>query len=368
MANWQLTSPLILSLTPILALGAPGCGGASVQKPTGHTRVQTLETSARADRRKIRNLEHELARLESQLRKPQPTSAPNDDEFDEIAALDDGAPELPVEVLEPDLPETLGDAGAPEQEDYEVVGRDEDGLEIVYVGDAAEDRSVKPNPTYLRRRTRPPTRAAARRPTGNQRAHRSAAAGAGPAWDAVTDRLEVTDEIGPTVARQLAAARQGNHRDTAPRRVSEPAPRAPAPKPAKRPVEKSEDTSGPIAEYNRYYRALRAGNHAFAITGFGHFIERHPKHPYADNARYWLAEAFYDQREYQRALDEFNKVLRDYPDGNKVPDALLKIAYCHISLGHTAKARAVLTELSERFPRSRPALLGAKRRVTLDQD
>ena len=205
-----------------------------------------------------------------------------------------------------------------------------------------EDRSVRPSTAYLRSSARrPATHAAARRPPV---ARRRAPSRPQSVLTDRDDRIPVTGEIGPTVARQLAAA---SRRPVATTGRQEPARRA--------------RKSDPKADYKRYYQALRAGNHAFAITGFKHFIERHPRHSYADNALYWLAEAHYDQRAYRVALDAFRKVERDYPTGNKVPDALLKIAFCHIALGERASARAAMAELTERYPRSKPAALAAER-------
>ncbi|HEY0992203.1 MAG TPA: tetratricopeptide repeat protein, partial [Kofleriaceae bacterium] len=64
---------------------------------------------------------------------------------------------------------------------------------------------------------------------------------------------------------------------------------------------------------------------------------------------------------YPRALSEFRRVVEVYPRGNKVPDALLKVGYCYQAMGQGDKARAVLEQVVNIYPKSEPATLAAKR-------
>ena len=45
----------------------------------------------------------------------------------------------------------------------------------------------------------------------------------------------------------------------------------------------------------------------------------------------------------------------------EVPDALLKVGYCYSALGQADKARAVLEQVVNLYPKSEPAALAAKR-------
>ena len=126
------------------------------------------------------------------------------------------------------------------------------------------------------------------------------------------------------------------------------------------------DYGDPRAEYQRYYEALRAGNHSYAVTGFRNFVERFPGHDFADNAQYWLGEAFYDQKRYKSALVEFRKVVDNHPQGNKVPDALLKLGYCYSQLGEVDKAKQVWQQVLQVYPKSNPAALAATKLSELE--
>ena len=94
------------------------------------------------------------------------------------------------------------------------------------------------------------------------------------------------------------------------------------------------------------------------------FLVKYPRHEYADNAQYWLGEAFYAHKDYQHALMEFRATIETYPRGNKVPDALLKVGYCYMALGQTEKARAVLEQVVNLYPKTEPAALASKRLET----
>jgi tol-pal system protein YbgF len=118
-----------------------------------------------------------------------------------------------------------------------------------------------------------------------------------------------------------------------------------------------------IGVYRGGTEALGRRDHAAAIAAFRRFLERWPDHDYADNAQYWLGEAYYDQADYKTALLEFKKVLQRYPDGNKAPDALLKIGFCHGKLGDEKDAKSALAQVVELYPKTDAAKLAEKRLV-----
>ena len=62
-----------------------------------------------------------------------------------------------------------------------------------------------------------------------------------------------------------------------------------------------------------------------AGRAFAQFLAAFPQSPLADNAQYWLAETQYVRGQYQPALAEFQKVMDQYPQSAKLPDALLKV-------------------------------------------
>jgi tol-pal system protein YbgF len=297
------------------ALGGCGGPGAALREDNRRLAAQVgeLRAQGRRDRRTIEDLENQVLVLEDKVETAQVARdrAPG------------RAPRLPVVVLERETP-------AP----AEPPPLDDDGVEIVYEGEAAREGSVRPSISLYEREQalEPPLTPRAPLPAARE-----------------GDRLPVT--AGPVPP--LSAAYRRAH--AAPP-VERPAATAP---PARAPAD-------PQAEYREYYAALRARDHAHAIAGFRRFLERWPRHDYADNAQYWLGEAYYDQKDFRTALAEFRAVVQRYPDGNKTPDALLKIGFCHLQLGEPAPARDVLRQLIEVHPRSDAAALAARRLAELD--
>jgi tol-pal system protein YbgF len=114
-------------------------------------------------------------------------------------------------------------------------------------------------------------------------------------------------------------------------------------------------------EYRAAVELVKSGKTEESVAALRAFLKTHPRHEYADNAQYWLGEAFYASKEYQHALVEFRATIETYPRGNKVPDALLKVGYCYQALGQSDKARAVLEQVVNLYPKTEPAALAVRR-------
>lgn len=109
--------------------------------------------------------------------------------------------------------------------------------------------------------------------------------------------------------------------------------------------------------YGRAFDALKASKFPEALAGMRDFLLKHPSHPLADNAQYWLAQTHYVTRDYGQAIDAFAAFIARSPDASRVPDALLKKGISEFELGRTANARATLDEVVRRFPQNDAARL-----------
>src|SRR6202158_5087702 len=115
------------------------------------------------------------------------------------------------------------------------------------------------------------------------------------------------------------------------------------------------------AVYTQAFDALKAGSYSVAITGFKDFLGTYPASALAENAQYWLGEAYYVNHEYEAAAGAFRAVLKKWPDSRKAPDALLKLGYTQYAQKQYAAARATLTEVTRKYPGSDAAKLAADR-------
>jgi tol-pal system protein YbgF len=115
------------------------------------------------------------------------------------------------------------------------------------------------------------------------------------------------------------------------------------------------------AVYNQAFDALKAGSYSVAITGFKDFLTTYPGSPLADNAQYWIGEAYYVTRDFDSASTAFKTVLDKWPDSRKASDAMLKLGYTQYELKRYADARKTLTEVTQKFPNSDAAKLANDR-------
>ncbi|KKW68006.1 tol-pal system protein [Lampropedia cohaerens] len=100
---------------------------------------------------------------------------------------------------------------------------------------------------------------------------------------------------------------------------------------------------------------LRAGDFAAARDAFDAFIAQYPNSGYVPSAKFWLGNALYATREYQRAIDTFNSMLAQAPSHARAADAALAIANSQIELKNVAAARRTLQNLLKVYPNTSAA-------------
>ena len=113
--------------------------------------------------------------------------------------------------------------------------------------------------------------------------------------------------------------------------------------------------------YQAAFDTLKEGRYKEAKVEFKGFLDKYPTSSFAGNAQYWLGEAHYVTRNFEKGIVEFEKVLNSFPGSNKVPDAMLKLGYTYYELKQYPQAKTVLQDLRTRFPDETAARLGSKR-------
>jgi tol-pal system protein YbgF len=113
--------------------------------------------------------------------------------------------------------------------------------------------------------------------------------------------------------------------------------------------------------YGKAFDALKASNYPVAIAGMRDFLAAYPDHELADNAQYWLGEAYYVTRDYENAIGAFPVVGPRWPDSSKAPDAMLKLGYAQFELKRLPAAKQTLTQLGTRYPGTEAARLAQER-------
>jgi tol-pal system protein YbgF len=105
----------------------------------------------------------------------------------------------------------------------------------------------------------------------------------------------------------------------------------PAPPPSAAEASLTKEIKGYEAAFSLY----RSEDFAGAIRGFRTFLADHPTSGYADNAQFWLGECQFKLGDYEQAVLAFDDVVKNYPEGNKVPDALYRQGVALLEIGNS---------------------------------
>ncbi|TCV93934.1 tol-pal system protein YbgF [Luteibacter rhizovicinus] len=120
-------------------------------------------------------------------------------------------------------------------------------------------------------------------------------------------------------------------------------------------------SAGEQAAYDAAFKSLRGGDFVAASRGFRDFLQQYPDSPLAPNAYYWLGESYYATMNYPVALEAFQRLVKLYPQSEKVSDGLLKVGYCQAQLKQNDAATATLKSVVSKYPGSKAASLAQER-------
>jgi len=86
-----------------------------------------------------------------------------------------------------------------------------------------------------------------------------------------------------------------------------------------------------------------------AVSGFKTFILKNKDHELADDAQFFLGEAYYAQGQYKQAAQSYLSGYQNYPKGDKRGESLLKLAMSLDKLGQKKQACATFGEVNKKF-------------------
>src|SRR5258706_5682738 len=109
--------------------------------------------------------------------------------------------------------------------------------------------------------------------------------------------------------------------------------------------------------YDQASQDLIQGRYTLALQGFWEFVVRVFSLEFVDNAQYGVGECFFAQSKFDSAAVEYARVGETWPQGDRVPAALYKLALSQDKLGQADVARKTLQDLVKRYPQSGEAPL-----------
>lgn len=108
----------------------------------------------------------------------------------------------------------------------------------------------------------------------------------------------------------------------------------------------------PDVLYNNALSDYNGAKYNLASQEFADYIKYYGNTDLAGNAQYYIADIEYKQGNYQQAVQDYDKVIEQYPSGNKASAAQLKKGYALINIDQRDAGIRELRSLIARYPRS----------------
>lgn len=175
------------------------------------------------------------------------------------------------------------------------------------------------------------------------------------------DRLEIQGRIDDLAARMRVIENLVGAGDTKSPVKDAKAEPAPAGAPETQKAGKPDLKDAYFDAFNDY----KSGKFDEARGKFQAFLKDFPNASLASGAQFWIGECYYVQGNIEKAILEYDKVIKNYPKGDMVPHALLKQGLSFLKLGDKTGARILLEKLLADHPGTHQANIAGSALATL---
>jgi tol-pal system protein YbgF len=141
---------------------------------------------------------------------------------------------------------------------------------------------------------------------------------------------------------------------------------APGMPPATAPISLQQPTGDPEVDFRAARSLLLKGEFALAETAFRRYVTMYPEAENAGEAQYWIGESLYVRELYNDAAEAYLSAVRDYPQGPRAADSLLKLSYSLNQLGEAGKACQSLRKLTRDYPNASEPVMRSVRKARAD--
>ena len=119
--------------------------------------------------------------------------------------------------------------------------------------------------------------------------------------------------------------------------------------------------SSPTRMYESAFADYAAGNLDVAILGFESFIKTFPTSENADDAQVNVCQSYVLMGQYEKAVQACDQAIRNYPNGDALPDAYYRKGLALRSLKRPGEARAAFEFIIKTYPTNPAANLSQQR-------
>ena len=133
-------------------------------------------------------------------------------------------------------------------------------------------------------------------------------------------------------------------------KIAAPPPPAPITTPSQPSTQPPSPPPSADVLYDNGRRDVQGGKYDHARQEFTDYLKYYPDADLASNAQFYLGEINYAEKKYREAVQEYDKVLENYPRSYKMAPARLKKGMALLELGDRSAAVRELREVIRRFP------------------
>ena len=106
----------------------------------------------------------------------------------------------------------------------------------------------------------------------------------------------------------------------------------------------------PVRLYNTALADFTAGQWALCIDGFSTYLRAFARTDLGDDAQWYIGECYQQDGKFKDAVDAYNRVITNFPKGDRVPDAYYKRGMALSAMGETERARESFETLMKTYP------------------
>jgi tol-pal system protein YbgF len=119
--------------------------------------------------------------------------------------------------------------------------------------------------------------------------------------------------------------------------------------------------------YDQAFADYTAGQWMLAIQGFEAYMRTYPQSDLADDAQYYIGEAYSGDSRFDEAVAAYERVIRDYPQSDILPEAWYKVGVTYERLGDPEKAREAYEYTVANFESTDAGRLSRQRMESLNR-
>jgi tol-pal system protein YbgF len=137
---------------------------------------------------------------------------------------------------------------------------------------------------------------------------------------------------------------------------------------AERVVGTKDVSADPVSENRAFeaaYSFYKAENYPNAATAFRDFLKSYPQSVHEANVRYWMGNAYFLVKDCKNSVSSYQVLIDKYQDHPRVPEAMLNIADCQMTLNNKTAAKKTLKQITSQFPGSDASEKAKKRLATV---